>query len=164
MLENSTSIDARPAGVRSAVTNGRRMFVRGDGRGPWARRWRDLVELHICDLAAGAGAAALTEAQLSLIRRASTIEIQLEDMEGRLSQGEDGDLDKYTRASGHLRRILETLGLERRATDVTLLDQYREMLAAQRADDAAGSADHTEYQSTEENAPAAACEAVAGTE
>jgi len=40
-------------------------------------------------------------------------------MEGLLSMDHPVDLDKFTRAAGHLRRILETLGLERRAKDVT---------------------------------------------
>lgn len=31
-----------PPAQRSRVTNGRAMFVEGDGRGPWARRRRDL--------------------------------------------------------------------------------------------------------------------------
>lgn len=96
--------------LRSRVTNKRRSFVDGDGNSAWARRWRDLIELHVADLGP---AEALSEAQLSLIRRVATIEIELEAAEGRLSKGEDVDLDAYTRASGHLRRILETLGIHR---------------------------------------------------
>jgi hypothetical protein len=49
----------------AAVTNGRRTFVVGDGRGPWARRYRDLIALHVSDL--GGPDAGLSEAQLSLI-------------------------------------------------------------------------------------------------
>lgn len=62
----------------------------------------------------------LSEAQLSLIRRSSTIEIELESMEGRLSRGEDVDLDLFNRAAGNLRRLLETLGIQRSKRDVTL--------------------------------------------
>ena len=40
-------------------------------------------------------------------------------MEGRMSLGEVIDLDSYGPASSHLRRILESLGLERRARDVS---------------------------------------------
>jgi hypothetical protein len=112
----------RAPALRSQVTNGRRLFVDGDGRSPWARRWRDLVELHAADIGP---AQILSEAQLSLIRRVATIEIELERMEGQLSQGGDADLDTYTRASGHLRRLLETLGIERAKRDVTpTLSQY----------------------------------------
>ena len=34
-----------PKKQRGRVTNGRKSFVTGDGNSPWARRWRDLVEL-----------------------------------------------------------------------------------------------------------------------
>jgi hypothetical protein len=110
-------VGPRAAALRSQVTNGRRLFVDGDGRSPWARRWRDLVELHAGDIGQPE---LLSEAQLSLIRRVATIEIELEAMEGRLSQGHGADLDVYTRASGHLRRLLETLGIERAKRDVTM--------------------------------------------
>jgi hypothetical protein len=107
---------ARSVRNRSAVTNRKRLFVEGDGRTPWARRWRDLVELHAGDLG---GIDVLSEAQFSLIKRAATIEVELELSEGRMSMGQEVDLDVFTRSASHLRRILETLGIERRPTDVT---------------------------------------------
>src|SRR5436309_15895211 len=120
MLEN-TSVDRHEAALRaprqrSAVTNGRRLFVEGDGNSAWSRRYRDLVAGHVSDLG---GRSALSEAQVSLVRRASTIELELEQLEGRLSKGEAIDLDVFTRAASHLRRILESLGLQRRPRDVT---------------------------------------------
>jgi hypothetical protein len=102
--------------VRSAVTNRKRLFVEGGGRSAWARRYRDLLELHADDLG---GAGLLSEAQHSLIRRVATLEIELERLEGRLSEGNDVDLDVYARTASHLRRILETLGIERAKRDVT---------------------------------------------
>src|SRR5262249_32066312 len=70
--------------TRSAVTNGRRAFVEGNGQSAWARRYRDLAHAHIADLG---GAEKLSEAQISLCRRAATIELELEQMEGKLSLG-----------------------------------------------------------------------------
>jgi hypothetical protein len=102
---------------RSKVTNGRRMFVEGNGWSAWARRWRDLIELHTLDL--GGDPSSLSEAQRSMIKRAATIEIELEQIEGRLSEGKAADLAVYATASSHLRRLLETLGLDRKARDVT---------------------------------------------
>jgi hypothetical protein len=116
---------ARSVRNRSAVTNRKRLFVDGDGRSPWARRWRDLVELHAGDLG---GINMLSEAQFSLIKRAATIEVELELSEGKMSMGQDVDLDVFTRSASHLRRILETLGIERRPRDVT--PTLREYLAA----------------------------------
>jgi hypothetical protein len=111
--------------VRSQVTNGKRTFVQGDGRSPWARRWRDLIEAHARDLSPN-GIEHLSEAQRSLIKRAATIEIQLEAVEGQLSEGKEANLSAYAAASGHLKRILEYLG-DRRARDVspTLSDFLR---------------------------------------
>ena len=109
-MSSRTATVTRPSKVRSAVSNGRVQFVDGDGRGQWARRHRDLVELHLADLGNVEG---LSEAQHSLCRRAATLEVQLEALEGQLSKGEDVDLDAYARVTGHLRRVLETLGIER---------------------------------------------------
>jgi hypothetical protein len=126
MLQN-TSADrddtaARAPRQRSAVTNGRRLFVEGDGNSAWSRRYRDLVAGHVADMG---GRELLSEAQLSLVRRASAIELELEQMEGKLSMGEQIDLDVFTRAASHLRRIFETLGVERRPRDVTpTLEEY----------------------------------------
>jgi hypothetical protein len=120
VLEN-TSADrpatvAKPPRVRSAVTNGKRMFVDGDGNSAWSRRYRDLVLGHVSDMG---GREAVSEAELSLIKRASAIEVELEFFEGRLSRGESIDLDLFTRSASHLRRILETLGVGRKPRDVT---------------------------------------------
>jgi hypothetical protein len=102
-------------GQRSKVTNGKSMFVNGDGNSAWTRRFKDLVENHADDIG---GYELLSEAQVSLIRRCATLEIELEDMEGQLSKGEEVDLDLYGRIAGHLRRYLETLGIKRQMVEV----------------------------------------------
>jgi hypothetical protein len=55
---------------------------------------------------------------LSLCRRAATLEIQLEQLECCMSQGDDVDIEIYGRIASHLRHILETLGVERKARPV----------------------------------------------
>jgi hypothetical protein len=109
---------AKPVGrrARSQATSGRRVFVDGDGNSRWARRYRDLIFAHCQDLG---GADVLSEAQLSLIKRASAIELELEQMEGKLSLGQQVDLDVFTRSASHLRRLFEVLGIDRKARDVT---------------------------------------------
>jgi hypothetical protein len=92
------------------------VFVEGDGNSRWARRYRDLISAHCQDLG---GIDLLSEAQLSLIKRASTLELECEQAEGRLSMGQEIDLDLYQRMLNSLRRALETLGVERRAKTVT---------------------------------------------
>src|SRR5262249_14835002 len=106
---------------RSAVTNGQRLFVAaGDGRGPWARRMRDVIELHISDLG---GLENASEAERSIIRRAATLTIELERLEAKFSTlpngPRDSDLDMYQRCSNSLRRLLESIGIQRRPRDVT---------------------------------------------
>ena len=110
-MNRSVSV-ARPARQRSAVTNGRRSFVVGDGNSPWARRHRDLAELYLDDLGPRE---TLSEAEVSLAKRAATLAVELEAMEGKLSMGEEVDLDLYSRVAGHLRRVHESLGIKRAA-------------------------------------------------
>ena len=74
--------------------------------------------------------AGLSEAQLSLVRRASALEVELELAEGKLSRGEPVDLDLFGRLLGQLRRVLEAIGLERRARPAITLEQYLELTSA----------------------------------
>jgi hypothetical protein len=114
-----TTEDRLPARVRrprSAITSGRRQFIEGDPNSAWARRYHDLVVGHVEDLG---GRPALSEAQFSLIRRAASIECELERLDAALSAGQAVDLDSYGRATSHLRRLFETLGLRRVAHDVS---------------------------------------------
>jgi hypothetical protein len=134
-----TPLVRRAPTARSAVTNGKRLFTVGDGNSPWARRWRDLVAGHISDLG---GPSQLSEAQISLVKRASAVECELEAMEGKLSLGEPINLDVFTRSASHLRRILESLGLKRQARDASLIEHdadaafRQQVLEALREDDA----------------------------
>jgi len=111
---------------RSAITSGRRLFIEGDPSSPWSRRYHDLVQGHCNDLG---GRDLLSEAQLSLIRRASALAVELESMEARMSRGEQVNLDSFGRAAGHLRRILESLGLKRQPRTVLTLREQLELEA-----------------------------------
>jgi hypothetical protein len=119
--ENRSGLAGIPLKQRSAVTNGQRAFVEGgDGRGPWARRMRDIIALYTSDLG---GADAISEAKKSIVRRIATVTIELERLEAKFSVAERGprpeDLDMYQRCANTLRRLLEAVGIERRAVDVT---------------------------------------------
>jgi hypothetical protein len=100
---------------RSAVTSGRRLLIDGDPNSAWSRRYRDLVVGHMSDLG---GRGTLSEAQLSLVRRAAALECELERMEARMSRDEAVDIDRFGRAASHLRRLLETLGIGRKPRDI----------------------------------------------
>jgi hypothetical protein len=104
---------------RSSVTNGRRILPRViDGRSLWARRFRDVVALHTADLG---GDQNITESERAILRRAATIIVQLEQIELKFAQGNEQGylLDRYQRCSNTLRRLLESVGLQRRPRDVT---------------------------------------------
>jgi hypothetical protein len=90
--------------------------VEGDGRSPWSRRYYDLISMHVADLG---GRANLTEAALALVKRAATLEVELEQMEGKLSLGQEIDLDLFGRATNSLRRVWRDLGLKRDPRDIT---------------------------------------------
>jgi hypothetical protein len=121
MVADGTLVAPIAAACRSRKTNNRRLFVDGDGRGPWARRWRDLQALYADDLG---GASTLSEFQLGLVGTAATLRCELERIEGRLSLGEDVDLDQFGRLAGHYRRICETLGIERRKRVLPSVEDY----------------------------------------
>ncbi len=120
--------EARPPRLRSAVTNGTRLFADGSHEGPWARRFRDLVQLHEEDLGSRD---TLSEGQRSLCRRVATLEIELEQMEGKLSKRDSSvDLDLYNRMTGTLGRTIDRLGLRRVPRDIGPrdIDEYARMV------------------------------------
>jgi hypothetical protein len=110
---------------RSRVTNGKTHFVEADGRGPWARRWSDVLAEIISDIGGHDG---LSEGQRQLARRCATIAIACERMEGEAAKGNDIDLDAYGTLTDRLGRAFGRLGLRRQARDVspTLSDFLRE--------------------------------------
>lgn len=114
--------DTRPRTLRSAVTNGRRRHVEGDGNSAWSRRQYDLSLMFADDLG---GANSLSGFQRSLVTTAASLRVALEQMEGKMSKGEEVDVEGYARIASHYRRICESLGIERKAKDITPdLDVY----------------------------------------
>jgi hypothetical protein len=107
--------------ARSAVTNGTEL-LHGltDSRSVWVRRCRDIIANHISDLG---GAENVSTAELSIVRRAATLTVVLEQFETKFAnagEASGNELDDYQRAAGNLRRLLEAIGIKgRRAVDVT---------------------------------------------
>jgi hypothetical protein len=108
--------EARVLKVRSAVTNGKRLHVAKPGDGAWARRFRDILEQIIADLSGPSG---LSEGQRQLARRAATIAIQCERLEGEVAAGASIDIAEYSLLTSTLVRVVSRLGLKRAARDVT---------------------------------------------
>lgn len=119
MLGEAVAIASAKPTHRAAVTNGSAVLPGVDGRSTWARRLRDLIEIHLTDLG---GLEAVSQAQHSIVRRAATLTVELERLEAKFANAgaaEPGELDLYQRTAGNLRRLLESVGLERKARNVT---------------------------------------------
>jgi hypothetical protein len=119
MTPDSPAVVDRKSHARSRVTNGNELLPGIDGRGIYARRARDLVALFVSDLG---GIDAASEAEKAIVRRASILCVELENLEVQFAKAgaaEPAALDLYQRTSNSLRRLLEGVGLRRRPKDVT---------------------------------------------
>jgi hypothetical protein len=120
--------------LKSRITNGSALLPGVDGRNAWVRRCRDLIGEHVADLG---GEEATSTAERSIVRRACVLTVELERLEARFAvagAASSEDLDLYQRTAGNLRRLLESVGLQRRARDVTpTLRQYLASKAAEKA-------------------------------
>jgi hypothetical protein len=129
-VENS-SLDRPRAGrdpQRSRITNGKLLPGIVDERSAWVRRCKDVIASHLSDIPDA------TAAERSIIRRASVLTVELERIEAKFAtagEANDYELDLYQRTANSLRRLLESVGLERRAKDIgpTLADYLQQQAA-----------------------------------
>jgi len=106
------------AAHRSRITNGSALLPGVDGRSAWVRRCKDVIAAHLSDLG---GEDNTSAAERSIIRRASVLTVELERLEVKFATAGEAsavDLDLYQRTAGNLRRLLEAIGLQRRARNV----------------------------------------------
>jgi hypothetical protein len=116
---------------QSRITNGSALLPGIDGRSAWVRRCKDVIAAHLSDLG---GIDNTSAAERSLVRRAAVMTTELEQVERRFALGEASadDLDVYIRGCGRLQRLLEAIGLERVAKDISpTLSDYLEREAAE---------------------------------
>jgi hypothetical protein len=119
--EGRDNVAARPATVRSRVTNGAKMIAGVDGRSAEARRYRDLAMSFADDLG---GAAGLTEAQRALARQAAALTVQSEALNGAMIRGELVDVEQQTRVANALGRTLNRLGIRKRVSPAPTIADY----------------------------------------
>src|SRR5262245_58326058 len=86
---------------RSSITNGSAVLREVDHRSAYMRRFRDLISGHATDLG---GIDVLSEGQYAIIRRAALLQTQLELMEQKFAEREDGvattsEIETYQRAA-----------------------------------------------------------------
>jgi hypothetical protein len=110
---------------KSRITNGSALLPGIDGRSPWVRRCKDLIREHLYDKPDA------TAAEQAIIRRAAVLIVELERLERQFALAGEADpmtLDLYGRVAGNMRRLLESVGLDRRAKDIS--PSLGELLAA----------------------------------
>jgi hypothetical protein len=138
-----TSADRTPKDrQRSRITNGSALLSGVDGRSAWVRRCKDVIAAHLSDLG---GEDNTSAAERSIVRRASVLTVELERLEAKFAlagEASAADLDLYQRTAGNLRRLLEAIGLQRRARDVT--PSLAEYLASLRQSEAEANKPATE--------------------
>ena len=106
---------------RARITNGKTLLPNVDGRSAWARRFRDIVSAYASDQG---GDDHLSQGRRSIIRRCACLQTELEILETKFALAggaEAGDLDLYQRAAGNLRRLIDSLGMDRKPRDITSL-------------------------------------------
>jgi hypothetical protein len=134
-MEDSSAGSTHKDKGKSRITNGTRLLPNIDQRSTWVRRCKDLIAAHISDLG---GESNTSAAERSIVRRAAVLTTELELLEAKFAaagQASPDDLDLYSRTSGNLRRLLEAIGLQRRARDIgpTLGELLREDAIRQRS-------------------------------
>jgi uncharacterized membrane protein len=111
---------------KSRVANGSVLIAGVSGHSVWVRRAKEIIADAISD---AGGEDNVSSAERSLIRRSATLTVELERLEAGFATSEASDpaaLDLYQKLSNTLRRLLASLGLKRRARDVSVpsLDRY----------------------------------------
>ena len=105
---------------RSRITNGSCLLPGVDGRSPWVKRARDLIAAQLSDKPDP------STAEMAIIRRAAVLVVELEIMEAKFASANGADdeaLERYARIASSMRRLFESVGLGRRAKELSPL-QY----------------------------------------
>lgn len=115
--------------ARTRVGNGSVVLQGVDARSITFRRYREILASLIVDMGGDP-----TEAQSQIARRAASLSIWCEEQDTAAANGTPIDIGAYTTASNSLRRLLESLGLERKQRNVTpTIAEYAAQKAAEKA-------------------------------
>jgi hypothetical protein len=137
-MQSAANIDLRSSGdsqpiatlkprARSRVSNGSQLLAGIDGRSAQARRYRDILAALREHLGGNPSAA-----QDIIARRAATLAAWAEAQEATALAGEaELDINQFVTATNSLRRLVQDLGLQSVARDVTpSLARYLDVLPA----------------------------------
>jgi hypothetical protein len=113
---NSRAAYPRKSHGRSRVSNGHDLLPDVDGRSIIARRYRDIANAIFVDQS---GVDQCSEARKQLIRRFAAAAVLAEQMESRLANGEQIDVQEHATLSSTLVRLAQRIGIDRIPRDVT---------------------------------------------
>jgi hypothetical protein len=120
---------ARKKYGRTKVSSGKQLLPGVLGTNIWARRCKDILNDYLSDVPDA------STAERSIIRRIAVLTVELEQLEVKFATAgtaNSADLDLYQRTSGGLRRLLATLGLQRRAKPVLNISEKLEQKRLER--------------------------------
>ena len=124
----------QPQARKSRITNGRDLLPNIDGRSVIARRYRDIMSAILVDQG---GADQCSESRKQLIRRFAAAAVLAEQLESRLANGEQIDIQEHATLSSTLVRLAQRIGIDRVPRDVTpSLSEYLASLEDEAADEA----------------------------
>jgi hypothetical protein len=115
-LVSSKPVRGRKVYGRSAVSNGTDTLPDVDGRTIIARRYRDITRAILVDQG---GVEHCSESRQQLIRRFAAAAVLAEQLESRLANGEQIDIQEHATLSSTLVRLAARIGIDRVARDVT---------------------------------------------
>jgi hypothetical protein len=101
---------------RSRVSNGHDVLPDVDGRSVMARRYRDIANAIFVDQG---GADRCSESRHQLIRRFAAAAVLAEQLEARLVNGEQINVQEHATLSSTLVRLAQRIGINRVARDIS---------------------------------------------
>ncbi len=121
VLNSSADLERRSSKQRSRMTNGTALLPDIDGRSAIARRFKDITRGILADQG---GADQCSESRLQLVRRFAAAAVLAEQLESRLANGEQIDIQEHALLCSTLARLASRIGIERRARAATTLADY----------------------------------------
>jgi hypothetical protein len=102
--------------ARSRISNGHDVLPNVDGRSIIARRYRDITTAILADQG---GADVCSESRTQLIRRFAAAAVLAEQLESRLANGEQVDINEHATLSSTLVRLAQRIGIDRIPRDIS---------------------------------------------
>jgi hypothetical protein len=102
--------------TRSKLTNHKGLLPDTDGRSAQARRFRDIVAQIAMDQG---GFSQLSESRVQLVKRFAAACVLAEQMESRLANGEQIDVQEHALLCSTLVRVAQRIGINRIAKNIT---------------------------------------------